>query len=298
MANLRDIRRRIKSVKNTRQITRAMQLVSSSKMKRAQDSAMAGRSYAHLLADLLNTVSDKLRLSGAEISHPYFQKREVKTRGVIVYSTDKGLCGPLNANLLRKIVLEVKGPAKFITVGRKATQAIARSGRDLLADFTITDDAGFNELRPLLRLALDAFNNGEIDTVELAYPRYVNVLVQEPVIRKLLPVLDLDDILEQINSQVGETAEASTSTDSRQMVFEPSVDDILEGLPDLYVKILAHQYLLEARASEHCARMVAMKAATDNASKLVDDLTLEYNKARQAAITQEILEIAAASATN
>lgn len=298
MANLRDIRRRIKSVKNTRQITRAMQLVSSSKMKRAQDSAMAGRSYAHLLADLLNTVSDKLRLSGAEISHPYFQKREVKTRGIIVYSTDKGLCGPLNANLLRKIVLEVKGPAKFITVGRKATQAIARSGRDLLADFTITDDAGFNELRPLLRLALDAFNNGEIDTVELAYPRYVNVLVQEPVIRKLLPVLDLDDILEQINSQVGENAEASTSTDSRQMVFEPSVDDILEGLPDLYVKILAHQYLLEARASEHCARMVAMKAATDNASKLVDDLTLEYNKARQAAITQEILEIAAASATN
>ncbi len=298
MANLRDIRRRIKSVKNTRQITRAMQLVSSSKMKRAQDSALAGRAYAHLLADLLNTVSEKLRLAGTEISHPYFQKREIKTRGIIVYSTDKGLCGPLNANLLRKIALEVKGPAKFITVGRKATQALARSGRDLLADFSIADGAGFNELRPLLRLALDAFNNGEIDTLELAYPRYVNVLVQEPVIRKLLPVVDLDEILEQINSHVGESGGGTSTPDTRQMLFEPSIDDVLEGLPDLYVKILAHQYLLEARASEHCARMVAMKAATDNASKLVDDLTLEYNKARQAAITQEILEIAAASAAN
>lgn len=298
MANLRDIRRRIKSVKNTRQITRAMQLVSSSKMKRAQDSALAGRAYAHLLADLLNTVSEKLRLVGTEISHPYFQKREVKTRGIIVFSTDKGLCGPLNANLLRKIVVDVEGPAKFITVGRKATQAIARSGRELLADFSISDAAGFNEIRPLLRLALEAFEKGEIDTLELAYPRYVNVLLQEPIISKLLPVLDLDQMLAQIKEQTGSSEMAASAPDVREMLFEPSVNDILEGLPDLYVKIMAHQYLLEARASEHCARMVAMKAATDNASNLVDDLTLEYNKARQAAITQEILEIAAASAAD
>ena len=129
MPNLRDIRRRIKSVKNTRQITRAMQLVSSSKMKRAQDAAVAGRPYALLLADLLDTVGEKLNLSGATIEHQFFEKREVKTRGILILSTDKGLCGPLNTNLFRKVVEEVKGDAKFIAVGRKATQFISRSQR-------------------------------------------------------------------------------------------------------------------------------------------------------------------------
>lgn len=296
MANLRDIRRRIKSVKNTRQITRAMQLVSSSKMKRAQDNALAGRPYALLLADLLNTVSEKLKQSGAEITHPFFAKREVKTRGIVIISTDKGLCGPLNSNLFRTVVDEVKGDAKFITIGRKATQYISRSKRDLLADFSISDDATYAELRPLLKLALDAFLAGEIDTIEFAYPRYINVLVQEPTIRQILPVNNLDDILEEIKERFGDFNSEAAQGDQREMVFEPSVEDILEDLPDQFVKIAAHQFLLEGRASEHCARMVAMKAATDNASKLVDDLTLEYNKARQAAITQEILEIAAASA--
>ena len=135
MANLRDIRRRIKSVKNTRQITRAMQLVSSSKMKRAQDAAVAGRPYALLLADLLDTVGEKLNLAGTTIDHPFFEKRVVKTRGILVLSTDKGLCGPLNTNLFRKIIDEVKGAAQFVSVGRKATQFIARSGRSLAADF-------------------------------------------------------------------------------------------------------------------------------------------------------------------
>ena len=179
MANLRDIRRRIKSVKNTRQITRAMQLVSSSKMKRAQDAAVAGRPYALLLADLLDTVGEKLDLSGATISHPFFEKREVKTRGILILSTDKGLCGALNTNLFRKITEEVKGAAKFITVGRKATQFVSRSGRGLVADFNISDKAAFSELRPMLKLLIDAYKNGEVDTIEIAYPSFVNVLVQE-----------------------------------------------------------------------------------------------------------------------
>ena len=165
MANLRDIRRRIKSVKNTRQITRAMQLVSSSKMKRAQDAAVAGRPYALLLADLLDTVGEKLDLTGAAIAHPFFEKREIKTRGILILSTDKGLCGPLNTNLFRKIVDEVKGEAKFITVGRKATQFISRSKRDLIADFTVSDKAAFSEIRPMLKLMIDAFLSGEIDTI-------------------------------------------------------------------------------------------------------------------------------------
>ena len=297
MSNLRDIRRRIKSVKNTRQITRAMQLVSSSKMKRAQDAAIAGRPYALLLADLLDTVGEKLDLSGAEIQHPFFEKREVRTRGILVVSTDKGLCGPLNTNLFRKIADEVKGDAKFVTIGRKATQYISRTKRDLMADFTVSDKAGFAELRPMLKLLVDAFLNGEVDTIEVAYPSFVNVLVQEPVIQHLLPIVDMREALEQIKSRVpGESQILDARSDKREMAFEPSADKILEELPALYINVIIHQLVLESRAAEYSARMVAMKAATDNASNLVDDLTLDYNKARQAAITQEILEIAAAAA--
>lgn len=299
MANLRDIRRRIKSVKNTRQITRAMQLVSSSKMKRAQDAAVAGRPYALLLADLLDTVGEKLELSGASISHPFFEKREVKTRGILVVSTDKGLCGPLNTNLFRKISDEVKGDAKFVTIGRKGTQFISRSQRDLIADFTISDKASFAELRPMLKLLVDAYINGEVDTIEVAYPSFVNVLVQEPVIQSLLPIVDLREVLDQLKKRVAGVDEMlSARSDAREMAFEPSAEEVLDQLPGLYVNVIIHQLVLESRAAEYCARMVAMKAATDNASNLVDDLTLDYNKARQAAITQEILEIAAASAAN
>jgi len=299
MANLRDIRRRIKSVKNTRQITRAMQLVSSSKMKRAQDAAVAGRPYALLLADLLDTVGEKLELSGASIDHPFFEKREVKTRGILILSTDKGLCGPLNTNLFRKIADEVKSPAKFITVGRKASQYISRTKRDLKADFTVSDKAAFKEIRPMLKLLIDAYLDGEIDTIEVAYPSFVNVLVQEPLIQPLLPIVDLREVLDQLKKRVGGQDEIlGARKDDREMTFEPSAEAVLEDLPDLYVKVIIHQLLLESRASEYCARMVAMKAAMDNASNLVDDLTLDYNKARQAAITQEILEIAAAAQAN
>lgn len=299
MANLRDIRRRIKSVKNTRQITRAMQLVSSSKMKRAQDAAVAGRPYALLLADLLDTMGEKLELSGTSISHPFFEKREVKTRGILILSTDKGLCGPLNTNLFRKIAEDVKGPAKFIAAGRKGTQFVTRSGRDLIADFTVSDKASFAELRPMLKLLIDSYLSGEVDTIEVAYPSFVNVLIQEPVTQSLLPIVDLREVLDQLKKRVrGEDEILDARSDTREMVFEPSPEDVLAQLPDLYVKVIIHQLLLESRAAEYCARMVAMKAATDNATNLVDDLTLDYNKARQAAITQEILEIAAAAAAN
>ena len=298
MANLRDIRRRIKSVKNTRQITRAMQLVSSSKMKRAQDAAVAGRTYALLLADLLDTVSEKLNLADTKIEHPFFEKRTVKTRGILVMSTDKGLCGPLNTNLFRKIIDEVKNDAKFVTVGRKAKQFISRTGRNLFADFSISDKVVFSEIRPLLKLLTDAYASGEIDTIEIAYPSFVNVLVQEPVIQSLLPIVGLEEVLDQLKKRVADLPSLEARNDSREMTFEPSVESVLSELPGLYVKVIIHQLLLESRAAEHCARMVAMKAATDNASTLVDDLTLDYNKARQAAITQEILEIAAASAAN
>lgn len=276
-----------------------MQLVSSSKMKRAQDAAVSGRPYALLLADLLDTVGEKLELSGQTLSHPFFEDREVKTRGIILLSTDKGLCGPLNTNLFREVIDQVKGDAKFITVGRKGTQFISRTQRNLVADFTVSDKVSYSEIRAMLKLVIDAYNKGEIDTVEIAYPSFVNVLIQEPVLQKLLPIVDLQEVLEQLSKRTGEEAALiEARSDKREMSFEPSPEEVLQELPSHYVKVIIHQLLLESRAAEHSARMVAMKAATDNASTLVDDLTLDYNKARQAAITQEILEIAAASAAN
>lgn len=276
-----------------------MQLVSSSKMKRAQDAAVAGRPYALLLADLLDTVGEKLELSGQTLSHPFFEDREVKTRGIILLSTDKGLCGPLNTNLFREVIDQVKGDAKFITVGRKGTQFISRTQRNLVADFTVSDKVSYSEIRAMLKLVIDAYNKREIDTVEIAYPSFVNVLIQEPVLQKLLPIVDLQEVLEQLSKRTGEEAALiEARSDKREMSFEPSPEEVLQELPSHYVKVIIHQLLLESRAAEHSARMVAMKAATDNASTLVDDLTLDYNKARQAAITQEILEIAAASAAN
>jgi F-type H+-transporting ATPase subunit gamma len=295
MANLRDIRRRIKSVKNTRQITRAMQLVASSKMKRAQDAAVAGRPYAALLAELLATVSSKMKEQELKINHPFLQPREVRHRGVLLFSTDKGLCGPLNANLFRKVAEDTDSKTRFIAVGRKATQFLSRTHRDLLADFTVSDHVTYSELRPLLVFIRDAFLAGKIDTIEIAFPRYVNVLIQEPVIFQMIPVLDIDTALAELRRIAGLPQPSADLLDSRAMLFEPDLETILSRLPGLYARTLIYQLLLESKASEYSARMVAMKAATDNASNLVDDLTLDYNKARQAAITQEILEIAAAS---
>ncbi len=295
MANLRDIRRRIKSVKNTRQITRAMQLVASSKMKRAQDAAVAGRPYAALLAELLSTVSNKMKEQELKINHPFLQQREVRHRGVLLFSTDKGLCGPLNSNLFRKVVEDTDENTRFIAVGRKAAQFVSRTQRELLADFTVSDYVTYAELRPLLFFIRDAFLEGKIDTIEIAFPRYINVLVQEPTIFPLIPVLDIDTALKQLRQIAGLPDASEESHDKRKMLFEPDLETILSRLPGLYARTLIYQLLLESKASEYSARMVAMKAATDNASNLVDDLTLDYNKARQAAITQEILEIAAAS---
>lgn len=286
MASTRDIRRRIKSVKNTRQITKAMELVAASKMKKAQQAALSGRAYAQLLAKMLARLAPRLE----EVSHPFLAKREIKTRGVLLVTSDKGLAGPLNANLF-KLVLEVKTPAKFFSIGRKGTQFLARTKRDLVADFTVSDKLGFGEVKPVIDLMVKAYLDGEIDTIEVIYPRFKNTLVQEPTLRPVLPLASLQDFLAAAQTDADS---AAGTVDDRDMLFEPSAGDVLEALIPFYVNRLVYQLVLSARASEHSARMVAMKTAKDNANKLLGDLTLEYNKARQAGITAEILEIAAA----
>lgn len=289
---LREIKGRIKAVKGTAQITRAMQLVSSSKMKRAQDSAVAGREYRRLLADMLQ--SALARTECGEFCHPLVVPRPVKVRGIILVTTDKGLCGSLNANSMRLLADVDRSSAAFITVGRKGAQYVARTGGRLLADFHISDRTHFSEVRAVAGFAIEQYLAGEIDTVEVVYPQYVNTLVQAPKHVRLLPIDDLALTAAKMKTKFGDP-ESGSSVNAGYMKFEPSARELLDELPALFFKEELHQLILEAKASEHSARMVAMKAATDNAKKIVHALTLEYNKARQAAITQEILEITAAA---
>jgi F-type H+-transporting ATPase subunit gamma len=286
MASTRDIRRRIKSVKNTRQITKAMELVAASKMKKAQQAALASRPYAQLMARMLAALSSRVE----ESMHPFLQNRPVKTRGILLVTTDKGLCGPLNGNLF-KLVADIKTPAKFCVIGRKGAQFLARTKRDLIADFPVHDRVPFAEVRVAAELMVKQFLEGSIDTIEVIYSRYRNTLVQEPTIRPVLPLRNLSEFLAEHRSEAGAKAAAGSG---QEMHFEPDVQSVLNALLPYYVNRYLYQFVLSAKASEHSARMVAMKTAKDNATKILGELTLEYNKARQAAITQEILEIAAA----
>jgi F-type H+-transporting ATPase subunit gamma len=289
MASTRDIRRRIKSVKNTRQITKAMELVAASKMKKAQQAALAGRPYAELMARMLAALADRVE----EAHHPFLTTREVKTRGIILVTSDKGLAGPLNANLF-KLVTEIKTPAKYAVIGRKGAQFIARTHRNLLADFSVSDRVAFAEVKVVAEFMVKQFLEGVVDTVEILWPRFRNTLVQVPTLLPLLPLTSVKDVIADLQSDAGAGATTNLNAVEQQMIFEPDPETVLNALLPLYINREIHQQVLDAKASEHSARMVAMKTAKDNATKLLGDLTLEYNKARQAAITQEILEIAAA----
>jgi F-type H+-transporting ATPase subunit gamma len=289
MASTRDIRRRIKSVKNTRQITKAMELVAASKMKKAQAAALAGRPYAELMANMLGAIADRVE----EAQHPFLAKREIRTRGIILITSDKGLCGPLNSNVL-KVVTDIKTPAKYAVIGRKGTQFIARTHRDLLADFPANDRTSFADIKIVAEFMVKQFIEGVVDTVEVIWPRFRNTLVQAPTIMTLLPLTSVKDILADLRSDAGLAATAATKTADNPMLFEPDAASVLEAILPLYINRELFQHAIDAKASEHSARMVAMKTAKDNATKLLGELTLEYNKARQAGITQEILEIAAA----
>ena len=290
MPSTLNIRRRIKSIKNTRQITRAMELVATSKMAKAQGRAIAGREYAYLLADILSSISTRL----SEVQHPLLQAREINTRGILMLSTDRGLCGPLNSNLFR-LVADIKKSAKYVSVGRKGTQFLGRSKLPLIADFSVDDSVAFGDVLVVAEFMVQQFLDGEIDTVEVLFPRFVNTMIQQPTLVSLLPLPDLKEMVKQLRAGL-RYEEEERPDDDRQMLFEPNVKDLLQTILPLYVNRQIYQFMLSAKAAEHSARMVAMKTATDNAGNLLDDLNLEFNKARQAAITQEILEIAAATA--
>jgi F-type H+-transporting ATPase subunit gamma len=288
MANTRDIRIRIKGVKNTRQITRAMQMVATSKMKKAQESAKSGRPYALLLADIIVSIADEFE----EVTQSYYVQRPVKHRGILVIGTDKGLCGALNSNLFRMLA-DVDSSAKFVSVGKRATQYLSRARKDLLADFALPDKPTFSDIRKVVEFLLRSYDDGRIDTIEVLFTSFINTLRQEPELIRLFPLNDLDSMTQKLHERFG-VGDHTVPKDNREILIEDR-DAVLSELASLYLKQEIHQLVLEAQASEHSARMVAMKTATDNAGNLIDDLTLQYNRARQAAITQEILEISAAS---
>ena len=288
MPSTRDIRRRIKSVKNTSQITKAMQMVAASKMRKAQQAALAGRPYAALMNEVLAEVS----FNAGDFTHPLMEKRPGARRCVILVSTDKGLCGGLNSNLMREAGKFDKTVTVYVTAGRKASQFIARTKRQLLAEFTYKDAPLFAEARAISRFARDLFIKGEVDRVDVLFTNFISTLNQRPEVFPLLPVGEIKGVTAGVH---GHATQEKLLKGATEFLFEPNVEEVLGSLLPHYLNFQVYQILLEAKASEHSSRMVAMKNATDNAKQLIKDLTLEYNKLRQANITRELLEITSAA---
>jgi F-type H+-transporting ATPase subunit gamma len=287
MLSTRDLRRRIRSVSSTAQITRAMQMVAASKMRKAQQAALASGPFVRLLYLIQRAATTRV----VDFTHPLAQVREVRRRAVVLIGTDRGLCGALNANVFRAAAHFDPATTVFIAAGRKVAQLVARSQRQLAAEFTYGDTPRFAEARAIAAFARDLFLNGEVDEVEVVTTRFVNTLTQEAVVLDFLPVSAIQGL--QIP---GARSEQEIVSDPREVVFEPSPGFVLGYLLSHYINIFVFYALLHAKASEQSARMVSMKNATDNADMLITDLTLEYNKLRQGNITKELLEIAGGQA--
>ncbi|MBA3960550.1 MAG: ATP synthase F1 subunit gamma [Chthoniobacterales bacterium] len=285
MANTQDIRRRIKSIRNTAQITKAMQMVAASKMRKAQQHALAGRPYSNAL----NRVLVSLKGRTDPLLHPLLQVRPVRKELVLAISTDKGLAGALNTNLMREATTFAADKTAYVTSGRKARQFVARTRRELLADFELKDAPTILETKAISKFCVEKFLSGEVDKVTVLYTHFVNTISQKPVAQTLLPISPF------IFEAAQDTAAPNDAPgDPLAYSFEPNADAVLDFILPYYVQYQVFQMILDARASEHSARMVAMKNATDNANQFIKDLTLEYNKMRQASITTELLEIATA----
>jgi F-type H+-transporting ATPase subunit gamma len=277
VASQRDIRRRIGAVRNIKQITRAMQFVAASKLKRAQDATLAARPYSEKLDEVL---ADLAAVLGAE-DHPLLAERESGKRLIVLVTTDRGLAGPLNTNTIRfasREILDHPGDLAVVTVGRKGRDAMRRAGVPMAAHFAgFGDRPAFGDVIPLARLISDDFLAGTYGRVDVIYNRFITTLTQKPELIQLLPIRANED---------------TEGIPGHQFIFEPSAGAVLEQLLPRYVATRLFQAVLEGRASEESSRMVAMKNATENAEELIEDLTLSYNKVRQANITREMIEIA------
>ncbi|HZL93774.1 MAG TPA: ATP synthase F1 subunit gamma [Vicinamibacterales bacterium] len=287
MASTREIRRRIKSIKSTAQITKAMQMVAASKMRKAQQAAIDVRPFIRMVYRIQRRAVTRV----ADFTHPLLDVRPVRKRLIILVSSDKGLCGALNSNLFRLAGRYDHRSTVFITAGRKAAQFVARTRRELVADFPYGDTPRFAEARAIAAMARDLFVKGDVDEVILVATRFINTLTQEAMALEYLPIGEVKGI-----RMPGAEPEEELASDATEFRFEPSAEHILSYLFGHYLNVLLYTVLLNAKASEQSARMVSMKSATDNANTMIKDLTLHYNKLRQGAITQELLEIAGGQA--
>lgn len=291
MANTQDLNRRIGSVTNTRKITRAMEMVAAAKLRKAQDRIQTLRPFAEALIELTARVA-----VGAQdaVNHPLLERREVKTVALVIYTGDRGLAGALNANILKRSLAlkdewEARGAqVRFIGVGRRGEGSLRFRGIELDASYTgITDSPRFRDAEAIAARVLDGFRSGEYDHVQVVFNHFDSAISQTVIAQDLLPLTD-----ELLQQAAAGTHPASEGVDP-DWEFEPSEDGLLDRLLPTYVEQTCYRALLESTASEHGARMTAMRNATDNAGEIIDALTLERNRIRQAAITQEILEIVA-----
>jgi len=282
MASTRELRRRIRSITGTAQITKAMQMVAASKMRKAQQAALNARPFARLLYSFQR----KAVSQAVDFTHPLLEVREVRKRAVILIGGDKGLCGALNSNLFRIAAQFDPQSTLFITAGRRAAQYIARTRRQLHAEFAYGDSPRYSEAKAIAACARDLFLEKQVDEVKVVSTRFINTLTQQAVTVELLPVGEVKGL-----KLAEELSEQELVTTAGEFLFEPGAEAFLGYLLSHYLSVFIYLVLLNAKASEQSARMVAMKNATDNANTLIQDLTLEYNKLRQGKITTELLEI-------
>ncbi len=285
MAGAREIRTKIKSIANTRKVTRALEMVSASKIRKAQDLMSSSRPYARLMRQVIGHVAN----ANVEFKHPFLVERsEVKRVGYVVVSTDRGLCGGLNSNLFRRLLGEIRAwqdkgvEVDLVCIGQKATQFFRRLKVNMVGSVThLGEKPQIAQLIGVIKVMLDEYTAGRVDRLNLAYNNFVNTMTQKGSIDALLPLPASDELI---------------TTHSWDYIYEPDAETVLEHVLTRYIESLVYQAVIENLASEHAARMVAMKSASDNATKAIGTLTLIYNKARQAAITQEISEIVSGAA--
>jgi F-type H+-transporting ATPase subunit gamma len=304
MASGREIKTKIKSTQNMRKVTRALEMVSASKIRKAQDRMKASRPYAHAMRNVIAHVA----AANTEVRHPFLVEREqVKRVGYVIVATDRGLCGGLNANLFRKTLMEIKGwqakgvEVDMVVIGQKAVQFFRRiASINLLGTAThLGERPRMEQLIGVIKVMLDAYTEGKLDRVILGYNDFLNTMVQKPRLDAMLPLpVAAEEIVARQEEGEGDTVQAIDVKREHDWdyLYEPDAETVLEHVLTRYVESLVYQATLENLASEHAARMVAMKSASDNANKVIDELTLVYNKARQAAITQEISEIVGGAA--
>jgi F-type H+-transporting ATPase subunit gamma len=285
MPSLRDIKRRIGGVRSTAQITKAMELVAASRMRRAQQRVLAARPYAETMQTFIGELAAAAGGGQGDVLHPLLAQREVDTVGIILLTTDRGLCGALNTNTIRRaseLILEQTQTVELLTIGRKGQDFMARRGYKIFASVTgLGDRPSYDTVIPIARNVMESYMAGRMDVCYIVYPRFVSTLQQRPTVQQILPIVP--------------PAQEERPTKPVDYIFEPDPRTILEQLLPRYVEVLIYEAILEVIASEQSAKMVAMRNANQNAQDLIKDLTLVYNKTRQAAITREVTEIAAAA---